>query len=248
LQEIDRRQFVKRAGIGVAGAGALWVAPSMLGFDAAFAGPSCLQKDTLDYSTQTRGSAPASPVNYNAVGIYPRIHVATALGTINSPTADNGTGGNFTVQNFQLGANNANKLCLDMNNDAAGDGYTVTYTWTLFPSGAAATIYNLAFTMYDVDSQASPGFIDTVYLTWTGAATINPTLTTLGSYVQGAGTPLSPWTGDKGGDHNAGQGVTNGNIGVQFSGGLSQLVIHYYSGNILGSEQYVGISNLTWCR
>ncbi len=60
MNELDRRQFVKKAGIGAAGAGALWVAPSVVGYNTAFAGTSCLQKDTLDW-TATPGAVGSTP-------------------------------------------------------------------------------------------------------------------------------------------------------------------------------------------
>ncbi len=244
MSELDRRQFVKKAGIGAAGAGALWVAPSVIGYNAAFAGASCLQKDTLNYTGQS--GAPTSPLNFATVGSYPSIDVTTVLGTVGTPGAANAAGGNFVVTTFELGANTASKLVLDMNDNATGEGYTVTYTFTRHSNNAAYTVFNLAFSMFDIDSQANPGFIDNVFLTWVGTATMNTP--TLGSYVQGSGSAGTPWQGNKGGDHNAAGNSANGNIGVSFTGGLSSLTIHYLSGTILGSEQYIGISNLTWCR
>jgi hypothetical protein len=193
----------------------------------------------------TRGQPPTATVPYGVSGIYPAINVATALGTVGTPGAANTAGTNFTVSNYQLGGNTANKLVLDMQNNASSEGYTVTYTFTRQSNGQPYSVFNLNFTMFDCDSQTGPDFIDNIYLTWTGTATMGATL---GAYVQGSGITGAPWTGDKGGDHNAGQTDPSGNIVVTFTGGVSQLVIHYLSGTIFGSEQFIGISNLTWCR
>ena len=75
MSGLDRRDFVKKAGLGAAGAGALWVAPSVIGYNAAFAGASCLQKDTLDWDNQTAGTRRRHLCPTPRVGSYPAVTV-----------------------------------------------------------------------------------------------------------------------------------------------------------------------------
>ena len=89
MSGLDRRDFVKKAGLGAAGAGALWVAPSVLGYNAAFAGTSCHQEDTLNWGNYSAGNANPTPVTYNAVGSYPAVTVTMAVAAVNSPGAGN---------------------------------------------------------------------------------------------------------------------------------------------------------------
>jgi hypothetical protein len=233
MSELDRRQFVQKAGIGAAAAGALWVAPSVVGYNAAFAGTSCLQKDTLNWNNQTAGNAPVA-VTFPAVGSYPALTVTPSLGTIGTPAADTT---NYKVSNAPEGGFTGNSLRLGMTCNAAGEGYSVTFTFT-------HPVYNLSFTIADIDREVSgrTGWQDSVSLT---GGTFTFTKAT-GSAITGTGVTGDPWLGQGTG------GVANtsnlGNVTPTFSTPVTSITITYLSGNVLGALQFIAIYNMTWCR
>ncbi len=81
---VDRRQFLKRAGVAGAGAGAVWVAPSVLGTDAAWAAASgpCGTLPNLNMVTPGTSTTPAN----NNGWIYSATNMVTtgtdALGVV----------------------------------------------------------------------------------------------------------------------------------------------------------------------
>ena len=60
--------------------------------------------------------------------------------------------------------------------------------------------------------------------------------------------PADPWVGT--GNTDVPANSANGNVAVTANpaGGLSSVVIHYRSGDLLNDVQSIGILNLTWCR
>lgn len=237
MSELDRRQFVKKAGIGAAGAGALWVAPSVIGYNAAFAGTSCLQQDTLNWGSYSAGTANPTPVTYGPVGSYPAVTVTMTVATTNSPGAGNNTP---QIINGTFGGFTGNFYKLSMTNNSINDGYDVTFTFS-------RTVYNLRFTLVDVDrfvGTGGNGFQDRVWLTGPSAWT-----SVRGSEIGGtAGTAGDPWVGT--GANDVGANSPNGNVAVTANpaAGLTSVVIHYRSGDLLNDVQSIGILNLTWCR
>jgi len=229
---LDRREFVKKAGIGAAGAGALWVAPSVLGIDAAFAGASCLQQDTLNWNNFTAGNTPPATLQtFPAVGSYPAVTLSYTIATVGTPGA--GTNNN-TVQAGPQGNINSNYYRMSMTASAAGQGRTLTYTWT-------RNIYNLRFTIVDIDRiTGTQNWQDVVWLS------VTPTIISQGPRVSGAGTAANPWSGN--GTTNVGPNSSDGNVSLSIAGPITTLTINYRSGNPFGTEQFVGIENLTWCR
>jgi hypothetical protein len=241
---IDRRDFVKKAGLGAAGAGALWVAPSVIGYNTAFAGTSCHQEDTFDWSvTPPAGIGATFPMSkpYGAVGSYPAVTFNASIAPVNGPGAGNNP--SQQVVNNTFGGFTGDFYKLSMTNTSNTQGYDVTFTWT-------TTIYNLRFTVVDIDrfqdgnSQSTKGFQDRVWLTgpasWTSMR---------GSEIGGvAGNAGDPWVGT--GTTDVGATSPNGNVAVTANpaAGLTGVVIHYRAGDLLRDVQSIGILNLKWCR
>jgi hypothetical protein len=238
---LDRRDFVKKAGLGAAGAGALWVAPSVLGYNAAFAGTSCLQQDTFDWSVNPpAGIGATMPMSktYAAVGSYPAVTFSASLAAVNGPGAGNNP--SQQVVNSTFGGFTGDFYKLSMTNTANTQGYDVTFSWT-------RTIYNLRFTLVDIDrflDTGTTGFQDRVWLTGPSAWT-----STRGSEIGGtAGTAADPWVGTGNTDVAAGSANGNVNVTANPAAGLTSVVIHYRAGDLLRDVQSIGILNLTWCR
>ena len=218
--------------MGGAAAGALWVAPSVVGFNTAFAGASCLQQDTLNWGNFTAGSTPpASLHTFPAVGSYPAVTLSYALTTVGAPGA--GTNNN-TVQAGPSGGIAGNYFRVSFTATVANIGRDLTYTWS-------RPIFNLRFTISDIDRTTTGGqnWQDVVWLNTAFVATQGPR-------VSGSGTAATPWTGN--GTTNVGSGSSDGNVVITIAGPISSLTISYRSGSPTGTEQYVGIENLTWCR
>jgi hypothetical protein len=238
VTELDRRQFVKRAGLGVAGAGALWVAPSVLGYDAAFAGASCLQQDTLAWSSLgANGAAMPGSVTYNAVGSYPQLIVTLTAATVGTITAANG---NLTIQSNTTGLfpgdggfTTGSVLMMHMSANNTGQGQDLTFAFN-------HPVYNVKFTLVNID-WGNRSWQDNLWIT---GATFTSTLAAGTEITGGPGTSqATQWTG------TAGAGTTTaGNIAIVMAGPVTSFTIHYRTGTPNGGTQHVSVENLTWCR
>lgn len=234
---MDRRDFLAKAGVGTAAAGALWAVPSVAGFDAAFAGASCARTGNVVWDDYAVGTAWTSK-SFAAAGSHPALTVSTTgpavLAGTPTPGADNGQ-----VAAGTFGGIAANYYILRMTANTTGEGYSLTFTFS-------TAVWNLQFTILDIDRQSSGGngwqdvvWVDPVYTTAVGPGTAPNT-------VAGAGTNANRWTGT--GTANIPDGSTNGNAALTFAGPITSVTINYLSGNRLDVAQRIGIGNLTFCR
>jgi hypothetical protein len=233
VEQLDRRGFLVKAGVGTAAAGALWVAPSVLGIDTAFAGASCLQTGTLDWDTFTTGNTPpATLVSQGAVGSYPALTLSYTLTPVGTPNAQTG---NNTVTAGPEGGINQKFYQLRMTPGSAGQGFNLTYTFS-------QPVYNLKFIILDID-RSQNAWVDIAWITSAAAFTFtsnnNPSYT-------GNGTAATPWTAT--GNTAVPNTANNGNANITFAGPVTTFTISYRSGNPNGTEQHIGIADMTWCR
>lgn len=274
MEQVDRRAFMQKAGIaGVATAG-LWAAPSVLGASTAFADGSLVNCTGLTWGTTPlfanvsggvalSNAATAPLVNNNRVmyaripaqGTSPAIIVrVTVVPTNPNPGAGSGNNGGVNATVPYPGSNPGGLdgymqyYALNMNNGARNLGYTVTFAFFTSTGGAtlgaAKSVYNLKFTLYDIDldSTTNNKYKDSVVLSTA------PNSVSLGTHVTGSGTPLSPWTGSSAA--NGGVIDQTGNAAVTYTGPIAATSVTYHSDNVTANQnqiQYVGISNLTWC-
>jgi hypothetical protein len=253
---------MQKAGVAGAAAGALWVAPSVLGSSSAWAAGSCVHTGGLAWSTTTfagtstpnTGGAVSFSATLTTAGSPTTYIVVTVTPTNPNPGAGTGSGGSsntggvdqavpYPAGQSATGLNGvASYYVMNMANTAASRGYTVKFD---FYANAAhttvQTVYNLKFALIDIDtdSTSTNKYKDNVWLSTAGYGA------TPGSEVGGAGTLGSPWTG------NGTVGVDDGSGTVTVTypktQGLSTLSVMYQSGNAAGGIQYVGIGDLTWC-
>jgi hypothetical protein len=241
VTNIDRREFVKKAGLGAAGAGALWVAPSVLGIDAAFAGASCLQQDSIIWSSfGGNGTAMPTSIPYAAVGSYPALTVTLAVTTSGTITA---SGDNKTIQSNvpdgggafpgDGGFNTGSVLMLHMRAGSANQGQDLTFSFSV-------PVYNLKFTLVNIDFGAG-SWQDRL---WIDGAAFTAQLSPTTEITGGPGTSqATEWIG------SAGSGTTNsGNVAVTMAGPVTSFTIHYRTGTPNGGTQHVSVNNVTWCR
>ena len=219
---IERRAFLQKAGLGAAVAGAAWVAPSVVGFDVAFAGASCAQQDTLNWNDYTSGSAFTSK-NYAVVGPYAALTVTLSVTTVGTPSAYTG---NKTVQNGPFGGVSANYWLLAMQNNAVNEGYDATFTFS-------RAVSNLRFTLLDIDRWTNL-YQDKV---WIAGAAFNATKAN--AQVTGSGTSADPWLGSATG--GVADTSTAGNVAVVMPT-VTSFTISYRS------SQYLGQPAVPRCR
>jgi len=239
---MDRRDFLAKAGVGTAAAGALWAVPSVAGFDAAFAGASCARTGIVDWDTYSVGTVWASQF-FAAAGSHPALTVSTAGPAVQAGTptagADNGQ-----VAAPTFGGIAERYYILRMTCNAAGEGFNVTFTFS-------TAVWNLRFSILDIDRSdqgGTTGWQDLVWVTQTGAG---PAFTFTGpgtapNTVTGLGTNGNRWTGN--GGTNIPDTSTNGNANLIFAGPVTSVTIRYVSGDRLDVAQRIGISDLTFCR
>jgi hypothetical protein len=259
MEQIDRRRFLQRAGLGAGAAGALWVAPSVLGYDAAFAGNSCVVQDTLAWGTQWPGGAAVSTgaggINFAATGGKPLVNLKLTVGNAaggapGTPDPTNLHSSRFTP-NTNAGDTNdprelggiANNSWLNMQFATGGTfrGYLLTFTF-------APAVYNLRFNLYDVDQYTGGGtanYRDSIAINATPASFTANTP----ANISGNGSNATPFLGVE--NTNTGL-VTNtsmaGNIAVVVAGPITTLTITYVGTLNSTSNQVVGIGDMTWCR
>lgn len=266
MGQVDRRAFMQKAGIAGVAAGAIWAAPSVLGSSTAFADGSCIYKGSLLWSTLTKGAS--EPNTSKVVTLvdhlpgYGSVTGVTVTMTVTpstpNPGAGSGNNGGVRATVPYPGTNPggldgvASYYALSMNNGAQNRGYTVTFSFTNTATNAPLNVYNLQFTIIDIDRDTTTtnNYKDAV------AISPAPTSTILGSNVIGGGTGTpggtgtNPWTGKA----DAGIENASGDVAITYSGPISTTTITYWSDNSqtgkagTGNDiQYVGVGDLTWC-
>ena len=231
---MERRAFLRKAGLGAAVAGAAWVAPSVVGFDVAFAGASCNQQDTLNWGAFATGASFTSQT-FPAVGSYPAVTVTLSVVPVLTPTP---VTGNQTVWSETYGGQSNKFWKMFMNNNRTAEGYNATFTFSV-------PVYNLRFSLFDIDRYDAgngTGFQDVVWLT--GAA-FTATKPGAGNVVIGNGTTASPWTGT--GTASVPGNSNDGNVNVVMAT-ASAFTVNYRSGDLFNAQQSIGIGNLVFCR
>ena len=232
---IERRTFLRRAGLGAATAGAVWAAPSITGFDAAFAGASCAREETLDWSSFANGFAFTSQ-NYPAVPGYPAVTLTVTTTLVGTP---NPTGTNATVQPGTFGSLPGKYYLLQGTPANTTSGFNTTIAFTV-------PVFNVRFTLLDIDRQNGGGGLG-----WQDRLWFDPTpagITTVkndATRVFGTGTSANPWTGLQ--NTNVANGSPNGNVAVTIPT-TSGVALRYRAGDLLTVAQRIGIANITFCR
>jgi hypothetical protein len=262
VERIDRRAFMHKAGVAGATAGALWVAPSVLGSSSAWAAGSCVHTGGLAWSTTTFAgtSTPSTSgaVTFTATlttaGSPTTYLVVTVTPTTPNPGVGTGSGGSSNTGGVDqavpypntpapAGLNGVTSYyVMNMRNSAANRGYTVKFDfWANAAHTVSQSVYNLSFALIDIDTDSTSGnqYKDNVWLDTAGY------LAPLPSEVTGSGTSTSPWTGNG----TAGVQDATGTVKVTYpkTQGIHELNVSYQSGNAAGGIQYVGIGDLTWC-
>jgi len=238
VSDINRRQFVQKAGIGAAAAGAVWVAPSVIGLDTAFAGSSCLSPQLLDFTGNTVGSQPLTWT----VGTYT---VTLTITPVNAPTGGNPA--TPQISNTALaGSGTSHYYRFSMANGTVANpaGYDIHWHFS-------KPVFALAFTILEIDKGSGGNhYQDVVWLGGTTSSNAPPTINpTVGSEVGGGpGTSqATAWTGTA---QLASGTNTTGNVRVLTSPqtqAVSDLTVAYRSGSATGTNQWIGITNLSWC-
>lgn len=241
----DRRVLLRKGVIGAGAAGALWVAPSVLTLSSAHAAGSCVYSTSLDWDNLNGGSigAPSTAATVNGFANIPqvgpygpnRINMSVVrVGTPGGPgTAPNG------IQNITLGALPGSHYCIAMTNNAANEGYRMDFTFRNAANTANVSVYNLSFTILDVDQSGTTlnGFQDIITITPAPSSftKANPPFITGTNPFQGvSGTNVDP-------------AISDGNLTITFTGPVSSFSIQFTSGNRLNAQQAIGITDLTWC-
>ncbi len=259
MEQIDRRRFLQRAGLGAGAAGALWVAPSVLGYDAAFAGTSCVVQDTFVWSSRFINGGPVVtgapgitlPISGGKPAVNVRFSTAPLGGGPGTPDPTNFHSSRFTPNN-NAGDNGVNTTLGGITNNSwmnmqfatgganRGESLTVTFN---------PGVYNIRFNLYDVDQYTGGGnadYRDSIAITPPPSSFTANTPANIG----GNGSAGSPFLGIE----NANTGlVTNtspaGNVAVVIAGGpFTTLTISYLGTLNSTSNQVVGVGDLTWCR
>lgn len=250
-QPVDRRAFLQRAGVAGAAAGALWVAPSVIGTSSAFAGTSCINQFAFKFSTMTNGATVGN-------GTARAMNVVSGSGshtlTVGTPVAT-GTTNPTSINNIAaFNSYGTQRYWLSMgSNHSVGVGWDVTFTFDV-------DMYNVTFTITDIDRayNGADNYVDQVWLDGKSAAN-NPApfgISNRGTYVGGGnGTSQS--------DAFVGTGTaassdtdTTGSVTITFGGPVKTFTFHYFAlkaGNGGGgyaspvSNQYVAIGDIATC-
>jgi|GEM_PF-2492221 len=262
----DRREFLRRAALGGAVAGGLWVAPSVLTLDRAVALGSvpCASVTTFNWISAFGGGSPSFPngtgrtVTCATNAAFNVTMILTLTDTNNQifspgPYAQGGLtpGATYQVQNASNNGGFTSYFKARMR-DGGSPATQVTHTMTF-----SRPIRNLTFTILDIDASLSGAtFIDRVFAQGFNGATpvafavLGPGGPGVpGSNITGLGTAASPWTG-VGPVADTSTSVA-GNVELCFVQPVTVVnVVHLRSLNPPGyvSGQHISISNLTWCN
>jgi hypothetical protein len=248
VNQVDRRSFLVKAGAGGAAAGALWVAPSVIGYNAAFAGASCLIHETLTWGT-TSGAGNGSTVPYSlsyAAGGGMTLGIAkTNIGGGPTNAAGNllveslvaGGGGTFPGDG---GVNTGSEFLQHFSAGATGVGQALTFTFS-------KPVYQLSFTLVNIDFR-NGNWQDTVWITGAAFTAVpNPPAASPTNSFTGAGSAANPWVGSST-IGQGGVGAAAGNVTVTMVGPVSSFVLNFTTGASHGNTEHVGLLNLAWCR
>ncbi|MGZ4759853.1 MAG: hypothetical protein ACXV95_12395 [Acidimicrobiales bacterium] len=242
----SRRAFIARTTVGLAAAGVVWAAPSILTVDAAAAGSCGVAVSTLDWSLVTTGAPGPSSVSGQT-----NMHGVTA--TI-SHTDPNGRAFTDSFQALTLASagarfGNATQWYeLQMSGASVGDLQTATFAFN-------NALNSLSFTLLDIDqnnNNQTGRWRDIVSVAATGAtgSAVGFTTSAMGANVTGSGTTATPFSAT---GSNVGNTSTAGNVTLSFTAPVKSFVITYNAAAPTGStqttgfdEQRIGITNLTW--
>ena len=248
MNQVDRRSFLVKAGAGGAAAGALWVAPSVIGYNAAFAGASCLIHETLTWGTTTgagNGSTVPYSLSYAAGGGMTLGIAKTNIG--GGPTTSSGnllveslvTGGGGTFPG-DGGVTTGSEFLQHFSANATGVGQALTFTFS-------KPVYQLSFTLVNIDFR-NGNWQDTVWITGAAFTAVpNPRRPRPPTPSPGpAPRPTHGWAAPPSG--RAASGAAAGNVTVTMAGPVSSFVLNFTTGASHGSTEHVGLLNLAWCR
>jgi hypothetical protein len=213
MSSVDRRQFLKRAGVAGAGAGAVWVAPSVLELDAAWAAPSgpCATLPSLTMVTPGTSASPASNNGW--------IYSATGMGG----------GGGLGVENGWYGQ--STRFVVEANPNQPVTSALVTYT---HPLGALAggRTYRFSYQTYARTINQYPQVLTVqIVNTTTGAVVAN-----VGTYATKTGVTGATLLAD-----STNQSQTGTNWTVPAGGGSYSLQYQFTfldaaSGNLVADD------------
>ncbi|MDZ7734684.1 MAG: hypothetical protein U5R31_17825 [Acidimicrobiia bacterium] len=104
------------------------------------------------------------------------------------------------------------------------------------------SVDGVCFTFYDVDLQTGTGWEDVLEVT--SSPSVGFTFTQPpGGTVTGSGTPADPFVGGS----NVPSGDDTGNVTLVFNDPITSFSVTYTNGDLSGSIQHVGISNIEFC-
>lgn len=245
---MERREFLQKAGLASAATGMVWAAPSVLGASTAFAAGSCVNNASLDWDSSTARLMPAPSTSGTvtgyavipASGTSPAIRVNMSVARVGTPGT--GSGVYNGVLNQTNGGIPGRQYFIGMANNASGEGYVMTFTFRNSADTAPVNVYNLKFTVADIDRSgaSSPGYQDTV--------SVLPAPTSYVKYsanVTASGTPVDTFTAT--GGSNVDPSNDYGNVDLTYAGPINQVQVKFLSGTPYGNIQSISISDLTWC-
>jgi len=239
----SRRQFLTRSAAGAVAAGTLWVAPSVLTFDAAAAASCGTGVHTLNWNTVGVGSGPGTYAT-GAGATLVNVTVATANSTPNPASSGGGgsLGTNWTVINQQIGNQTLPTWYMQMTASANGLFLETTFHFS-------KAVVGLSFTVYDIDiNSAGLLWTDLVTVTGTNAAAVAQNVTVVHpadgtTTLAGSGSTSASALGTT----NATNTQDTGNATFTFATAVTDVIVKFQAQNTpTNPMQYVSISNLTW--
>jgi hypothetical protein len=225
LSAANRRSFLKKAGI--AGA-AVWAAPTLLSATAAHAQGTCAP-ETLDWDAFTVGSL---FTNAATTGANP-VTVTLGLANVPAPPTTTPQANNGRIVAGPSGGIAGNALFVGQNSQAPGVGQTITFSFS-------QPVYNLSFTVTDLDNQSNAWFdlleILTAGYTFAFAGT---------TLLTGNGTNANRFRNTNN-NLNLPNTDARGNVTLTWAGPVSSVQMRYTNGNQSGGSQLIRITDLTF--
>ncbi len=251
--ELDRRRFLRQAGVVGAVGAAAWVAPSITGANTAFAATSCsamVDESALTGWTRTGSGASATLTkSYAAVGAKPPLTVTFTTSSWNAGRTD---ANNLSVQTGTLSYGGTNPHILVKGTPNSGvKGANGNQGWIEVVLTFSAGVTNVTFDVENISGFGLAG----VYRRWevwmSGSTNATPppsfTYTTNDSTTTGGGITGSPWTRNDRSYGSASVSMVGSNASP-----ITYLKFHFdmWRGwaDSLPSAMDAGLANLTFCR
>lgn len=255
MDQLDRRKFMARTGVGAAATGGLWLAPQILSPSTAFAGSSCDLRGRTgavgnDYYTNMTWATQSWP----ASGTYPALRLPTPTATVvGSATASSSGGANGTITTTSspltgVGLPTWAVYLFNMTSAANGAGFDAVFRFMEpAPSTTPVPVWDVRFRIWDIDLNTSGGqnYVDEVWVESNDGVTVSATK---GGTTQptGSGTSASPLRGS---GNNA---VTTGAYAdfLLTGGPITTFTVRYRNDQAsgAGTQMALGVGGVSFCR